>query len=161
MDIQINRRGYARLRSGRQSMSGWSYLVTTVCVDRFAWFAHPDIALAVATLHQSPDLFADAELRSWVLMPDHWHGLLQLGNHSSLSALMNRFKTRTAMATNSVQGRRGAIWFSGFHDRALRDDREIQAATAYIRNNPVRAGLCREPHDYPWMKSDCPLEFGP
>jgi REP element-mobilizing transposase RayT len=151
MELKLPSRGYSRLRVGRQSMRGWRYLITTVCMDRHPWFANPQVAQAVATLHGSSELFVDAELHAWVLMPDHWHGVLQLGDHESLSALMNRFKTRTAMAANGVCGRKGGIWFSGFHDRALRDDREVQAATQYILDNPVKAGLCRAPDEYPWM----------
>ena len=144
-------RGYSRLRAGRQSMRGWRYLITTVCADRHPWFAISHVAQAVATLHRSSGLFAEAELHAWVLMPDHWHGLVQIGDHMSLSALMNRFKTRTAMAANAVCGRKGTIWSTGFHDRALRDDREAEAATQYILGNPVKARLCRTPDEYPWM----------
>lgn len=156
MDSRPHPRGYARLRAGRQSMRGWHYLITTVCMDRQPWFANPAIAGAVAALHRAPKLFADAELHAWVLMPDHWHGVVQLGDHTSLPSLMNRFKTRTAMAANTACGRKGAIWFAGFHDRALRNDLEVEAATQYILGNPVKAGLCPTPDEYPWMQPRWP-----
>ena len=34
----------------------------------------------------------------WVLMPDHWHGLVQLGQRDSLPIVVNRFKVLVAEA---------------------------------------------------------------
>ncbi|MBK7146177.1 MAG: transposase [Xanthomonadales bacterium] len=151
MNPYFERRGHAALRRGRSSMSGWCYLVTTVTADREPWFSGTQVAAAVAARHGDDALFRDAVLLAWVLMPDHWHGIVRLGDHISLSALMNRFKTSTAISANRVLRREGRLWARGFHDRALRHDGEVEAAMGYVLRNPVRAGLCRCVGTYPWM----------
>ncbi|MBI2398415.1 MAG: transposase [Xanthomonadales bacterium] len=150
MRPDLNRPGYATLRRGRCSVPGWCYLVTTVTVDRTPWFACADAAMAVTALQADAALLADARLLSWVLMPDHWHGVLQLGSTTSLSRVVNRFKTCTAMRANALLQRKGPLWFQGFHDRALRNELELDRAREYIRMNPVRAGLCERAEDYPY-----------
>ncbi len=83
-------------------------------------------------------------------MPDHWHGVIELGHGTTLAAAMQRFKGITAHAVNRSCQRRGAVWQPGFHDHALRHDEEIAATLRYIIANPVRAGLVEHPLDYPY-----------
>ncbi|MFC5526621.1 transposase [Rhodanobacter ginsengisoli] len=44
----------------------------------------------------------------------------------------------------------GRLWEKGFHDHALRRDESVEKAARYIIANPVRAGLVRDPMDYPY-----------
>jgi len=85
-------------------------------------------------------------------MPDHWHGLIELGERDDLSIVMNRFKSLI-----SKQLRQGmhepCIWARGFHDHALRHDEDLHAAARYIIANPVRAGLVDQVNDYPYWNA--------
>jgi REP element-mobilizing transposase RayT len=81
-------------------------------------------------------------------MPDHWHGLVQLGAHDGLSLVMNRFKAFTARRMSCTQS--GVVWDRGFHDRVLRKEEDAMAAARYIVANPVRAGLVNSVLDYPY-----------
>ena len=160
MSSNPDRRGYIALRNGRYSMRNGCHLLTTVTADREPWFADEHAARAVASLHAGQELFADAELLAWVLMPDHWHGLLRLGESLGLPELMNRFKTRSAIAANAVLRRRGRLWFAGYHDRAVRNEAHLNAAASYVLQNPVKAGLSELPTDYPWLEGSL-IDVGP
>jgi len=81
-------------------------------------------------------------------MPDHWHGLVQLGERDSLSLVMNRFKAFTARRLHCTQT--GVVWDRGFHDRALRQEEDIRSVARYIVANPMRAGLVKTVLDYPY-----------
>lgn len=98
--------------------------------------------------HAEPATFAGARILSWVLMPDHWHGLIELDVPVSLSLAMNRFKNISAYTVNRCLGRTGPIWARAFHDRAIRSVGDIDKARRYIAENPVRAGLCARCEDY-------------
>ncbi len=37
-----------------------------------------------------------------------------------------------------------------YYDRYIRDDAHLQAVVAYIENNPVKAGLIANAHDWPF-----------
>lgn len=81
-------------------------------------------------------------------MPDHWHGLVQLGSRYSLSTVVSRFKAVVAMRLHCVQS--GSVWARGFHDRALRHDDDVKVVARYIVANPIRAGLVTSVLDYPY-----------
>lgn len=83
-------------------------------------------------------------------MPDHWHGLVELGELDGLSALVNRLKGHTARAVNATCDRSGQVWSKGFHDRALRAGETLVATARYIVHNPVRAGLVQRSGMYPY-----------
>ena len=75
------RRGHAALRSGRASVTGQVYLVTFTTRDRRDWFTDPAAASAMARALVDRRLWTSSRLLAWVLMPDHWHGLVELGAH--------------------------------------------------------------------------------
>ncbi|WP_336884798.1 REP-associated tyrosine transposase [Frateuria defendens] len=94
-------------------------------------------------------MLGDARLLCWVLMPDHWHGLVELGEHDGLTLAMARFKSLVSRNVHAAIGMRH-VWARGFHDRALRHDESVLTAARYIVTNPVRAGLVSRVGDYPY-----------
>ncbi len=85
---------------------------------------------------------------AWVLMPDHAHWLMQLGESDNLSVVVNRLKSASARATNRVLEREGPLWESAFHDRALRREEDVRTIARYIVGNPLRAGLVARVGEY-------------
>ena len=122
--------GHRALRRGRWSDSGRIYLVTTATYRREPHFSQWEVAsIMSAVLAHSRLWTPHAELLCWVLMPDHWHGLVRLTGTVSLSHLVGAVKGRSAHAIRHVAaGRR--IWADGFHDRALRQDHDVLLATS-------------------------------
>ncbi len=145
-----DRLGHASLRRGRCSTAGRVYLVTTATRGREPVFADARAAQAVVGLHADATAFLDASVWCWVLMPDHWHGLVRLAERHDLSQVMQRFKSRSGWLVNRALGRCGGLWQPAFHDRTLRDRASCDAAVRYILDNPVRAGLCSTRDAYPW-----------
>ncbi|AHZ70434.1 hypothetical protein OU5_3355 [Pseudomonas mandelii JR-1] len=85
---------------------------------------------------------------AWVVMPDHFHWLIELQN-IQLPSLMARTKSRIAVTLNRSAGRQGPVWQHGYHDRAIRKEEDLQAVARYIVANPLRAGLVERVGDYP------------
>jgi REP element-mobilizing transposase RayT len=119
-------------------------------VNRADTFAEPEAAFAVARRIGESATWLDARLLCWVLMPDHWHGLIELGDRFDLPRVLNRFKASTALEANRSVGRIGAVWSRGFHDHALRAEEDLVSVARYVVLNPVRAGLVRRVWDYPF-----------
>ena len=113
----------------------------------FMGFVH---ACAAAGAITHPKSLGDARLLAWVLMPDHLHALLQLGERDPLAQVVGRVKARSAAAVRRLSGNRTDVWFRGYHDRALRCEDDIHAVARYIIANPVRAGLVSSSRDYPF-----------
>jgi REP element-mobilizing transposase RayT len=90
----------------------------------------------------------------YTIMPNHWHALLapEPGNPHSLSSIMKRIKGRTAKGIRRALSGTGPIWQREWFDRWMRSDAEWEKCAAYIRNNPVKAGLVRTWTEHPWTK---------
>lgn len=142
--------GYRVLRLGRSSECGHVYLLTTVACNRQPLFRQWEAATAVTRELIEPGVWPHVRLLCWVLMPDHWHGLVQLTDRVELAEVMRRMKGRTARAVNRSLGRTGPVWMPGFHDRGLRREENIVGAARYIVANPVRARLVARIGNYPF-----------
>lgn len=131
------------LRKGRVSLPGQVYHITTVTHDRQPIFAELRAArLLVQALRQAENRDGATTL-AFVVMPDHLHWLMQLGDGKSLSRVVGAVKAVSAHAI----GRR--IWQGGFHDHAVRQEEDLAALARYIVANPLRAGLVERVGDYP------------
>ena len=129
------RRGHAALRVGRCCLPNHAYLLTTVCARRARRFVDFEDACCVARVMSDATTWCDARLVCWVLMPDHWHGLVVLGGKSTLADLMRLAKGRSSRAIQTP----GRLWSPGFFDRALRGDEDLRVAARYVIANPLRA----------------------
>ena len=141
--------GLRALCKGRASLPHHVYLVTTVCQGRRPCFVSTEQAVPVAELLREDRLWRDSTALCWVLMPDHLHIVLRLGESEPLSSLMNRVKSLTSSAAG-VPGSM-PVWMRGFHDRALRRDEDLAAMIRYVGANPLRAGLVAAGEAYPYL----------
>ena len=136
-----------RLRKGRVSLAGQVYLVTFATHDRRRLFDNPQLAALFSKACTDSRLWQQATLLAWVLMPDHWHGLIQLGDNGELSPVVQRLKANTSKAV-AIRG--APVWQPGFHDRAIAGERTMHAAADYLSANPLRAGLVESIEHWPW-----------
>ena len=141
---------HAALRKGRVSLPGQLYLLTTTTVERQALFADFHLACTAARAFNDPRLLDDARLLAWVLMPDHVHWLIALGERFSLDELVLRLKSASARRVNAIRNTKGAVWAPAYHDHGLRAEEDVQAVARYIVANPVRAGVVKRARDYPF-----------
>jgi REP element-mobilizing transposase RayT len=91
-----------------------------------------------------------------VVMPDHVHMLIQPLPKSedefwSLSSIMHSMKSYSSKQISQVMKHIGTVWQDERHDRIVRDEREFECFWEYIRQNPVKAGLCLTPEEYPFF----------
>jgi putative transposase len=83
------------------------------------------------------------------LMTNHLHLLLEVGE-DSLPAGMQRLNTRYACGFNQRHELRGHVFGRRYGSRRLETDGHLVAAFAYVARNPVEAGLCASPEQWPW-----------
>ena len=100
------------------------------------------------------DRFIDS--LAWVLMPDHLHWLIQLGEGKRLADVVRLFKGDSARDLNRYLHRQGSIWQRGYYDHALRREEDIKQVARYLVANPLRANLVQHIEEYPTgMQSGC------
>jgi REP element-mobilizing transposase RayT len=131
------------LRKGRVSLPGQVYHITTITFERRPVFSDLQSARLLIGALQAAQARDEATTLAFVVMPDHLHWLMQLGEGASLSNVVGAVKAVTAHAL----GQR--IWQNGFHDHAVRKEEDLAKLARYIIANPVRAGLAQRVGDYP------------
>ena len=87
-------------------------------------------------------------LHAWTIMPNHVHVLLSILPGMPLGTIVGSWKRFTAREGNIVLGRVGEFWQADYWDRFIRNEEHFNNAVAYIRENPVKAGLCGRAADW-------------
>jgi len=85
----------------------------------------------------------------YCLMTTHFH-LLVATSLEQLSSGMHRLEGPYSQRFNAKYGRVGHLFQERFYTRVVRDELHLVNTYEYIRNNPVVAGLCDAPEDWPW-----------
>jgi len=92
------------------------------------------------------------ELLAWVVMPNHVHVLVQVGQ-TPLTRIVQNWKSIAAVEANKLLGRTGRFWQPDYWDRYMRDAGRALKAVRYIENNPKKANFCRTPEDWPFSSA--------
>lgn len=96
------------------------------------------------------DQLGFAKTLCFVVMPDHFHWMMQLGEIKTLGETIHALKAITSRRVGK------AIFQKGYYDHAVREEKDIKELARYIVANPLRAELVRDINDYPhwdaiWM----------
>ncbi len=89
-----------------------------------------------------------------VIMPNHVHILLvdsELAT-KSLERSIGIMKGFTAREANKILNRKGQFWMPENFDHWCRSADKTESVKRYIRNNPVKAGLVKNPDDWRWLR---------
>lgn len=168
----IHRRKSIRLPGYDYSQAG-AYFITICSHQRQPVFGHitdreMTLNAAGVTLEKHwrdiPDHFPTVTLGEYVVMPDHFHGIIWITPHPAgaifiapqntdamqqqqQQGAMNRaptvgniiraFKARCTHAINQINHTPGyPVWQRNYHENIIRNETACQAIAEYIRNNP-------------------------
>jgi REP-associated tyrosine transposase len=131
------------------------YFITFCVEKRWHVLADPRVwKLILQTLHR---------LNQWttlaaIAMPDHLHILsAPLHREASVSAYSKWFKRWFSedycrlSVSDGTRLTQSWQWQEGCFDRLLRSGESLSDKWAYLRENPVRAGLVTNPADWPYQ----------
>ena len=102
----------------------------------------PRLVESVHFRHQSGQWICD----SFVVMPDHVHGLFQFTCDQPMAKVIRNWKRWTSRQL-------GIVWQRNWFDHRIRRTEDRYEKANYIANNPVRAGLCDNANDWPYRIS--------
>ena len=83
-------------------------------------------------------------------MPEHVHAIL-VPPDLALEEMLGFIKGRSARNVNLLLNRIGSLWQSESFDHEIRRAESLEQKIEYVRQNPVRRGLCATPDEYPWL----------
>jgi putative transposase len=85
------------------------------------------------------------------VMSTHYHAMFET-EQATLSQALQWLNGRYARAFNKRQGRYGSVFAERFGCRVV-GEQDMRRRCDYILENPVKAGLCERPEDWPWSYS--------
>ncbi len=88
-------------------------------------------------------------LEAYCLMDNHVHLLIN-DNKNDISQIMKSINVSYVYYFNNFYGRVGHLFQDRFVSEVVADDRYLLAVSAYIHNNPVRAGIVKKPEEFQW-----------
>ena len=91
----------------------------------------------------------DWHCHAYCLMGNHYHAIVESDLHA-LSLGIHRMNGAYAQRFNRRHERVGHLFQNRFFARIIQSDKHLETAITYVWNNPVRAGLCNEAHEWPW-----------
>ncbi len=150
MDKKYPIRKSTRLREYDYSNSGYYFI--TIC-EEHKREALSTIENTILTLNeygkivennwlQLVNRYTNLGLDSYVIMPNHFHGILILENDKNVkpvssTSIVGAFKSLTTIAIHKA-GLKEFKWQRSFYDRIIRDEKELFQIRKYIEQNPFR-----------------------
>jgi len=89
-------------------------------------------------------------LHDFVVMPDHLHLLLTVGEGMTVERAMQLIKGGFSYRLKKECGHLGEVWQRGFSETRVEDRQSFMKHREYIAINPVKAGLVDLPEEYPY-----------
>lgn len=145
-----------RLHLGRRSVEGAIYFVTFVTEERRPWLgSERALEFALAVLRDWHEEGGGALLAA-VVMPDHVHVLLELGDKLSVGRCVSRWKHLMRRRCDYA-----GTWQRDFWEHRIRTDEKVEDYAFYMFLNPYRAGVLSSGSTWPgwWMPKPRSFQF--
>src|SRR4051794_22535210 len=88
-------------------------------------------------------------LHAYCLMGNHFHLVVETPE-ANIAAGMQYLKSSYALWFNDFRPREGTLFERRYYSDVILEEGHLFALCRYVVLNPVRAGLCRPPADWPW-----------
>ena len=129
--------------------AGW-YFITAACFEHRHRFVTPGERTALARRLLEAVAAAGYGCGGWVVLPNHYHLLLEVPGLSGVGRTLGKVHVRSAAYANDRDGTPGRkVWYR-YSDRRVRSDGHFGACLHYLFLNPVKHGYVRNPRDWRW-----------
>ena len=104
-------------------------------------------------------------LHDFVIMPNHVHLLIEVGDNMTIEKAMQYVKGRFSHRLTVELGHKGEVWQRGFTEVQVMNRESFEMHREYIARNPVKEGLAGLADDFPFcyqylVKRKAEKEFG-
>jgi putative transposase len=143
-----------------------AHFVTSTIVDWLPVFTTSGCCDIVAEAFDYCRKHKELKLYGWVVMPNHFHAVVQATELSRVMADLKKFTARRLLGQLKIERRDWLleilhktrlrhkhastyqVWQEGFHPQALYSDETIRQKLEYLQNNPVRAAFVAAPEHW-------------
>ena len=147
---QIHHRRSIRLKDYDYSQCG-AYFINVCTKNRECYFEkYPGLKNIVKTEWENiPNQYSHIELDEYVIMPDHFHGIIiindcrggvtpPLHGKLTLGQIVAYFKYQSTKLINNIRGTPGVpFWQRNYYEHIIRNEKALYRIRQYIKNNPL------------------------
>ena len=138
-------------RTARQKSESGIYHIMLRGADRRIIFSDDeDCTKFIETVARAKEI-SGFQLYAYCLMGNHVHMLLREGAEP-LEKIFKRIGTSYVYYYNRKYDLYGHLFQDRFRSEQVDGDAYFESLLRYIFQNPMKAGLCEDPRDYPWLK---------
>lgn len=137
-------------RRPRGYLANYTYHIVQRGNNKEACFLEPQNYQFYLELWQEVATKNDVAVHAYCLMTNHIHFLVTPKTETGISKSMQAIGSRYAQYINKHYSRTGTMWEGRHRSSLVQNDRYLLACYRYIEMNPVRAGMVKDPGDYPW-----------
>jgi len=131
-------------------LPGYAYFLTTRLAENLEVFKDEQCCLLLIKDMAYYRQELQYQLYGYVIMPDHFHWIIQPSIKDDISIIMNKIKGHSSFAINKHLGRKGQLWQKDYYDHVIRNGKDFEEKIKYIHKNPYNAGLVDTLEKYPY-----------
>lgn len=153
--IQINplfQRGVSMSRTARRISSSNTYHVMLRGINRQQIFFDPEDYLAFLHVLEHYKDICCYQLYAYCLMGNHVHLLIKT-EAGTPEHMMKRLQVAFVYWYNTKYHRTGHLFQGRYRSEVVETEAIFMVVLRYILRNPVKAGLCRFPEEYPYSSA--------
>ena len=146
-------------RSPRNYLKTSFFHVITQGISRSYIFDKPeDIKYYIKTMYESMEKHP-LKIISYCIMNNHAHILIKTECVNELRKQMQRINTKYGMYYNKKYNRVGYVFRDRYKAEGIYNEEHLYNCIKYIYDNPVKAGICLKPQDYPYSNFKKTIEI--
>jgi len=127
------------------------YLITAANYEHSKIMKNPDRRTEFELALLSSIKVEEIKLLCWVILPNHYHLVLNVADLNILSKKLKYLHGYTSYKWNKEDGlqNKRKVWYK-YSDRFIRTEDYYYAAMNYVHYNPVKHGYCKKARDWIW-----------
>lgn len=90
------------------------------------------------------------QIIAYCVMNNHTHMLIKCVNIDEMSKYMKRVNEKFSIYYNKKHNRVGYVFRGRFKSQGIYSEKHMYNCIRYIYENPVKAGMCNRPEEYPY-----------
>lgn len=129
--------------------NGFYHIISRASNDTWIFKDKSDFSHFIQLVHTAKEKHP-IRLFHYVLMNTHFHMVLQTSNHMVLSKHIAYLKWHYTLWSRKKYGWKGPLWRERYKSLPIENEEYLYACGTYVEYNPVRAGICINPTNYPY-----------
>ena len=137
-------------RHSRESIeTSFLHIMTQGIEKKYIFNCANDINYYIKLMYKFQKMY-DIEIIAYCIMNNHAHMLLEVKSLKSLSEYMHSLNGIYGIYYNNKYNRVGFVFRDRFKSEGIYNEKHLYNCIHYIYNNPVVAGICKKPEEYPY-----------